>query len=303
MRIGSLDNQWAVFVNHRVSCAALALLVGTAGQAYAAPSCTSADFNGVYGMLATGTIIVAPGFPPGLLGPFARVGRVFADGHGNLSIANTASYNGNIIAESYSGTYTVSSDCAVDANPIVPLPIGPGGSDVPVPFAFKGVVADNGNDIVLVNCGVGKPCFAGPTGNVIRLHLRRKDVNQGRCTNGDLSGPFRLDLSGSTVGGPTLVPGVTVPQPFARVGRWVFDGRGGFTGNAVVNYSGSVIQTEAVAGQYSVDSSCNVSITFTAGIPHTWTGTLTDRGDGADLIVNDVGVVITGTLRKQKPGK
>src|SRR5258706_12090876 len=90
-----------------VSRATLALLVGVVGgQAlYAAPHCTNADLNGVYGMMATGNILFAPGFPPPLIGPFARAGRVYADGHGNVSVANTASYNGVIITESYGGGY------------------------------------------------------------------------------------------------------------------------------------------------------------------------------------------------------
>src|SRR5205809_2809335 len=94
--------------------AALALLTGVlAGQALsAAPHCTNADLRGVYGMLATGSIVVAP--TPIPIGPFARVGRVVADGNGNISIANTASYNGVIIPESYNATYTVSSDCTVN---------------------------------------------------------------------------------------------------------------------------------------------------------------------------------------------
>ena len=49
---------------------------------FAAPGCNNADFQGVYGMLASGTVLVAPGFLPSYLGPIVRVGRVFADGKG-----------------------------------------------------------------------------------------------------------------------------------------------------------------------------------------------------------------------------
>ena len=293
----------------KVSHVVLALLLGiAAGQAlHAVPSCGNKDFVGVYGMLATGTIIVAPGFPFGYIGPFARVGRVVADGHGNLSIANTASYNGVIIPESYGGTYTVGSDCTVDAQPVVPLPIG--GSIVPVPFEFKGAIADNGDDITMVLCGLGAPCFAAPTGNVIRIHLSRQDNNQATCTTRDLSGSFQLDMSGSVVSGPALLPTPPYPQPppqsFARDGRLVFDGRGGFSGTAIANTSGFSIQPETMNGQYSIDPNCNVSISFTTvstSTTHTWTGTLTDRSNGADLIVAESGVVIAGMLKKQKPG-
>src|SRR3979411_181389 len=91
--------------------AVLALVAAVSGPVLSvAADCTNADLNGVYGMLAPGCILLAPGFPSEVLGPFARVGRVVADGEGNISIANTASYNGNIITESYNGTYVVSSD-------------------------------------------------------------------------------------------------------------------------------------------------------------------------------------------------
>ena len=159
-----------------ISRAALAFLLGVSvGQSLSAtPHCTNADVKGVYGLLATGSIVIAP--PPVPIGPFARAGRVFADGNGNMSLATTASYNGVIIPESYTATYTVNADCTVSVKPLVPLPLGPGGSFVPVPFEFLGVVADNGNEVAAVLCGVGAPCFAAPPGSVIRVLLSRKEA-------------------------------------------------------------------------------------------------------------------------------
>ena len=275
--------------------AVLALIAGaTAPALFAAPGCTNADLLGVYGMMAPGNILVAPGFPAQLLGPFARVGQVVADGRGNISVANTASYNGIIITESYNGTYTVSSDCSVDIKPIVGLPLGPGGSLVPVPFEFKGAIADNGDSVAVVLCGLAAPCFAAPTGNVIRVLLTRNSFFQERCNDENLSGAFQLDMSGTVVSGP-------VPGPFAREGRLAFDGHGGFTGQTVADYSGFFIQPETISGTYSVDSLCNISLSYTAGTVHTWTGTLTELNNGADLIVSESGVVIYGTLKKQHP--
>ena len=54
----------------------------TAGQLLrAAPGCDNKDLSGSYGMLAPGNILAAPGFPAPFIGPFARVGRVVADGN------------------------------------------------------------------------------------------------------------------------------------------------------------------------------------------------------------------------------
>src|SRR5258706_15260422 len=189
--------------------AALALLVSvSAGSGlFAASNCDNRDLKGVYGMLATG---VVGGVPiPALNGPFARVGRVVADGNGNIAIANTASYNGIILAESYPATYTVSADCSVDIKPIVPLPLGPGGALVPVPFEFIGALADNGNEAAVVLCGVGAPCFnaAFPPGSVIRVLLNRLNNNQSQCTNRDLSGAFQLDMAGTVVNVSGKFPG------------------------------------------------------------------------------------------------
>jgi hypothetical protein len=272
-----------------VSRAALTLLVGvTTGQAiHGAQHCTNADLKGVYGMLARGAIANAP--PPIPTGAFVRVGRVEADGNGNIAIANTASFNGAIVSESYPATYTVNPDCSVDIKPLVPLPIGPGGANVPVPFEFVGAIADNGNDVAVVVCGIGAPCNAGlPPGAVFAIRLTRLDNHRPRCTARDLSGAFQLDMSGSVVSGPS--------------GRVVFDGRGAFSGHATANYSGFAVFTEDIKGTYAVDSLCNVAINFGTSPAHKWTGTLTDKGDGANLIVAETGAVIAGTLKKQASG-
>lgn len=278
-----------------LSLAALLLAAVTAPVLSAAPGCTNASFTGVYGMLATGNILVAPGFPAPLIGPFGRVGHVVADGKGNISVANVASYNGNIITESYSGTYTVSSNCSIDIKPVVGLPVGPGGALEPVPFEFQGSISLTGDHAAVLDCGLLYPCFAAPTGNVIRVILDRENLIPLPCANFSLQGEYQLDMSGTTITGP-------LAGPFAREGTLTFDGRSAFTANTVADYTGYVIQSEPLSGTYSVNSSCNITLTFSdGGSSHTWTGTLTALGGGVDLISNDTGVVITGTLRAQ-PG-
>jgi len=289
-------------MKHKLFRIALVLLAGvTAVQAaHAERGCGNKDLVGVYGMLATGAIIVAPGFPASLLGPFARVGRVVADGNGNISVANLASYNGVLIPESYNATYTVNSDCSVDIRPVVGLPIGPGGALEPVPFEFIGALADDGNSAAVVLCGLGPgvPCFPSPmpTGNVIRVLLSSQDDNRSSCQTRDLSGAFQLDMAGSVITGG-------MPVPFARDGLLAFDGQGGFRGHATVSFAGLAVSSEDISGSYSVNSLCNVSISYSLAGPHAWSGTLTNHSNAADVIVAEIGSVITGTLKAVKSGK
>jgi hypothetical protein len=292
-------------MHEKLSSIALALLAITAVQtADAAPACSNQDLAGAYGMSATGAILVAPGFPAELIGPFARVGRVVFDGKGNLSVANVASYNGNIIPETYGGTYTVSSSCILNVTVLVGLPLGPGGALVPVPFQLVGALANGGNSAAMLACGLGPgvPCAypqASPPGNVIRVLINRQSSNvQSTCTTQSLFGTFLLDMSGmviTTSGGP-------VAGPFARDGVLVFDGKGGFSTNAVANYSGYMVDAENQNGTYTLDALCNLTITYgPTATPQTWTGTLTNQSYGANVIVNQTGTVISGTLKASNP--
>src|SRR5215467_6495373 len=67
-------------------------------------SCTIATFQGAFGYTFTGLT----GFNAL---PFAAVGRLLADGQGNLSGVETDSSNGEIFQRSYTGTYQVNADC------------------------------------------------------------------------------------------------------------------------------------------------------------------------------------------------
>ena len=67
-------------------------------------SCTNASFQGAFGYTFTGLT----GFKAL---PFAAVGRLVADGQGNLAGVETDSSNGEIFQRTYSGTYKVNSDC------------------------------------------------------------------------------------------------------------------------------------------------------------------------------------------------
>lgn len=66
-------------------------------------SCSLGGVAGGYGYTTSGTIST--------LGPVAAVGHISLDEDGNLIGAQTASFNGAIVQETLSGTYSVNADC------------------------------------------------------------------------------------------------------------------------------------------------------------------------------------------------
>jgi len=81
-------------------------LLGIGPTAYAR-SCKLSGVAGTYGYTTSGTIPT--------IGAVAAVGHVTLDASGNLTGAQTASFNGAIVPETLSGTYTVNSDCTGSA--------------------------------------------------------------------------------------------------------------------------------------------------------------------------------------------
>src|SRR5262249_44993915 len=82
----------------------LILRLVTAPKVRAQNACTTASFQGTFGYSFTGLT----GFNAL---PFAGVGRLLADGQGNVSGVETDSSNGEIFQRTYTGTYQVNADC------------------------------------------------------------------------------------------------------------------------------------------------------------------------------------------------
>jgi len=276
---------------------------------FAAPTCSNRDFNGVYGMLARGTVSIVPPPLTPLIGPVIRLSRVTADGKGKVSVESHASYNGYIVREPFSGTYSVSPNCTIAFKFGVPLPIVVGGAVLglsdPFPFEFLGALGDSGADVA---AGVTSVSF-GPPGSVIRVRMRRQDNDYGRnddrqlaCSERDLNGGYQLEMYGDVIN-TTSYPWPPLPFPvfsFSRHGTLTFDGHGGFNGDTSADYGGQGIAREALAGTYSVDRFCNVTIRYSHGAAFTWLGVITDGGKGANLLVTSpAGAAIAGTLLKQ----
>ena len=246
----------------------------TASAIAAAQDCSNYDYRGLYSAIVTGNFISPP---PGVpAGPTARVGRVQVDGKGNASITTTLSLAGFVLSETYGGTYTISPDCTAAVTLLIPFP----GAPQPVPFQFKGMLANEGRamNLILVN----------PQGTDVRINLVKQ--RKTACSNGDLNGVYVLNMAGTVIRAFLSSGG-----PFARVGKVTFDGIGGFS--AVVNTSyGGLISPESFSGTYTVKPDCTFTAEYAATQASSWFGMMADSVSGASLIESQGGTVVTGTL-------
>lgn len=92
------------------------------------------------------------------------------------------------------------------------------------------------------------------------LGMASKAQAQTACSVATLSGSYAVSSSGSyTAGSPVGV------GPFAAVGRFVADGRGGFTLNEAINANGNVLLNQSQTGTYTMGSDCSGDLTFSTG--------------------------------------
>ena len=84
----------------------LAALIGTPAAANAR-SCSLSGVAGTYGYTTSGSIPT--------LGAVAGVGHITFNSSGNVTGAQTVSFNGAIAPETLSGTYSVNADCTATA--------------------------------------------------------------------------------------------------------------------------------------------------------------------------------------------
>ena len=110
--------------------------------------CTNRDFNGSFGFYATGHVIQSP--VTTLAGPFARVGRLDADGDGRIRFASTASFNGILIPQDFGGKYTMNN--LEFSGGVRYTMLGDARAEVGTPDLEQATFADN--DAVSVGLGV-----------------------------------------------------------------------------------------------------------------------------------------------------
>lgn len=82
--------------------------VGPATPLLAAdPACDATTWNGAYGYTLSGFVYDSQGF----MYMLGAVGRLVADGNGNVSGADSFSFDGTLVKREFTGTYTLNADC------------------------------------------------------------------------------------------------------------------------------------------------------------------------------------------------
>jgi hypothetical protein len=84
-----------------------ALLLGAATSIQAQSSCDATSFNGAFGYSLKGYVYDSRGY----LYYLGAAGRLVSDGAGNITGADTISYDGSIVRRKFTGTYSVNADC------------------------------------------------------------------------------------------------------------------------------------------------------------------------------------------------
>ena len=259
----------------RLTLVIISLLVLQTTGVLAERVCSLSDYRGTYAFHASGFIVNLPPEAASLIGPFAQAGTFTADGQGNVVIESVPSYNGFVFPSADSGTYTVTPDCEVKFDVILPL--------VEVPSTFLGVLSSGNRQYNLT--------VVDPPGTVIVGHHSKQDLRF--CGLADFSGAYQIDLTGSRV-----AP-LTQAGPFHRSGRLVSDGQGGFTASTVANYAG-VIVPEDIEGTYTVSARCAVEFHYSfEGEDFSIIGSLAGHGEGVEAMVPLPGWVVAGSLRAQ----
>ncbi len=245
--------------------------------------CTNRDFNGSFGFYATGHVIQSP--VTTLAGPFARVGRLDADGDGRIRFASTASFNGILIPQDFGGKYTMNSDCTFSALVFLPDPFN-------LEVTFVGILAEGGNEI--------REFFVNPPG--VLVYGTGRKTGLAACTDRNLSGSYLMELTGAV-----LDPSSSTRSPFAALGKIDMDGAGKLTGKLSSNFGGLTAREEPISGTYSVKPDCIFELKYYTstestgpGNGVTLKGSLIDRGEGAYLMILDPSnATVLGNLKAQ----
>jgi hypothetical protein len=245
--------------------ALILLAVVTPGNAQ--DTCTKASIAGRYGFTISGAVVNSDGS----FYSVAESGTVTADGNGKLTGTDTNSQGGQIQSQTFTGTYTVNSDCTGTVST----------ADSAGPSHFNIVIVDNGQEILFIesDAGVAVSGSAKPQAT--------------KCTSETISGPYGYAITGWTFDSSGAGWG------FSESGKVIADGAGGLSLHATASQEGKVT-TGSSSGNYSVNSDCTGTATFNSNSAHLHF-VVVASGHQIQFIQTDANTTITGSAEQVFP--
>ena len=258
---------------------ALVLLAPTVVAQTKTP-CSLATLTGTYGVLEQGAIVTQiVGFPAPPPYPVVLAASAAYDGTGNLSGPFKISIAGLQLTGTFTGTYTVSSDCKYTEE-FVATP--PGAS-----------LHDSG---VITGDGAFREIHYIYTDSDRVISGTAKKTPPGGCSLETIKGKYAVFGQGTII-----APGFP-PLLAAHVGPFTADGAGHFSGSDDVTHGGTALH-ETFTGNAAITSDCTVSliITDSGGLVANEWGTITGEGRSQEFngIVTNPGWVFVESVKRQ----
>jgi hypothetical protein len=233
-------------------CLAITVLVTMVAVGSASAVCSNATVIGVWG------------YEVG-----SSVGQFTADGQGNLTGSQTESQNGTIVMQTYTGTYSVKTNCT---------------GNLTVNFTGGGTSHVN---FVLDNAKKGAQIIDSDSGNA----AAGPGVAQGVVTCG-LPGKkaiFALLMFGK-------IPNT---GPVAYVAQVILDGKGKVSGSGTFGVNGAIV-TAPFTGTYTENANCNGTLQITPSGFNTLNFYFVVVNGGKEILLleTDTGTVVAGNMQQ-----
>ena len=243
------------------------VLVGLAAVIASIPAaqaaCSNASVNGVYGVLGTGL--------NGSLQPASGVSRAVMDGAGNASGTTTKSINGSIVTYTFTGTYSVNTNCT---------------------GAVTWTNQDGSieHDNFYLNNGNQGAFLIQTDANHVESGVATALGNNIVCTNAGVNRRYSVQLTGTEI---------TVGQ-VALAGELGLNGTGSVSGTATISANGAITNAASVTGTYTINSDCTGTAKITPkGLPAINLSLLVVNSDREIMAVEtDSNTIVAGTLQQ-----
>lgn len=234
-------------------------------------TCSTSTLSGTYFYLVSGSVL-----SQGSYYAYAELGKLVANGQGNVSGQSQSSLGGVLTNNTLVGTYSVQGNCSGSMS----LSVN-GQAQSPITFQIT-----NGGLAAVV-------AFSTP-GEVVVGRAYRQTAQAGsiQCSSGSLTGAYGYLLTGvASVSGSAAY--------YSDAGSVASDGSGNLTSQSVVNFGGTTAQLQAT-GTYSIASDCTgtAQLSSQAGSANYYFAVAGD-GQSVLFIETDAGTTVAGTAQPQ----